>query len=294
MNDAFSRGHPAVNFLFFGFAIIFAMFFVHPLFLMISVFLSLSYYLLLKGREGIKTIFGALLFCGLLSLVNPLLNPLGDTVLFIYLGTRPFTLESLLYGIATSGMFLTVIFWFSCYNSIMTGDKFIYLFGKGIPAISLVFSMVMRLVPNLQRKILSITNARACVGKENAATKMSRLQNGMTVLSVLSSWALESAITTADSMKSRGYGTGVRTVFPNYRIQKRDIFVLAVIGVSGTTLLIGMLHGATEIAYLPALQMPPLDIYTIIASMGYGILLSIPCFLHIEEELVWHILKLSI
>jgi hypothetical protein len=51
-------------------------------------------------------------------------------------------MESIVYGLAAAFMFVTVIIWFSCFNAVMTSDKFIYLFGKVIPALSLILAMV--------------------------------------------------------------------------------------------------------------------------------------------------------
>ena len=55
MKNAFEKYHPAVNFVFFIGAIVFGMFFVHPAFLLISVVASSLYYILLKGRDGIRS-----------------------------------------------------------------------------------------------------------------------------------------------------------------------------------------------------------------------------------------------
>ncbi len=51
-----------------------------------------------------------------------------------------------------------VIQWFSCYNKVMTSDKFIYLFGRLIPALSLILSMALRFVPGLTGQLKVIRN----------------------------------------------------------------------------------------------------------------------------------------
>lgn len=119
--------------------------FRHPAFLLISVVASSLYYILLKGRDGIRSLGRMwVLFVGI-SVWNPLFNTQGATVLFRWIQGRPFTLEALGYGVATGGMFLSILLWFSCYNAVMTSDKFIYMFGRMIPTISLILSMVLRL-----------------------------------------------------------------------------------------------------------------------------------------------------
>ena len=49
-----------------------------------------------------------------------------------------------------------------------------------------------------------------------------RTKNAMKVFSIMVTWSLESAIETADSMKSRGYGLPGRTAFSIYRFDDRD------------------------------------------------------------------------
>ena len=53
----------------------------------------------------------------------------------------------MLYGLASAALLSATLLWFTCYNTVMTSDKFIYLFGRVIPALSLVLSMTMRFVP---------------------------------------------------------------------------------------------------------------------------------------------------
>ena len=113
MNDAFAGYHPAIGFIFFISAIVTGMFFVHPVFLGVSIVASALYYLLLTGRRGIKFLYSMLFLFIAISLINPLFNTLGETVLFTYFGGRCFTLEALMYGFATSGMFLSVLLWFA-------------------------------------------------------------------------------------------------------------------------------------------------------------------------------------
>ena len=44
-------------------------------------------------------------------------------------------------------------------------SKFTYQFGRAIPALSLVLTMVLRLVPSYRRKADALMTARACIGK---------------------------------------------------------------------------------------------------------------------------------
>ena len=137
------------------------------------------------------------------------------------------TLESILYGIVAASMIATVICWFSCFNKIMTSDKFIYLFGRIIPSLSLILSMTFRFVPKFKEQIQEVSNAQKSMGRDTSeGSVFIRVKNSIRILSAVITWSLENAIDTSDSMKSRGYGLTGRTAYSNYVFDKRDVTAL--------------------------------------------------------------------
>ena len=140
--DAFSGCHPAVNFLFFVGAIGFGATIQHPAYCAAGVLCATLYYLLLKGKAGLKMLGAVAVMFALLSLINPLLNKSGKHVLFTWFG-RPYTLEALYYGMALGAIMAVMLLWFGCYSAVLTSDKFTALFGKLIPALSLLLVMVL-------------------------------------------------------------------------------------------------------------------------------------------------------
>ena len=138
--DAFSGYSPQVNFIFYIGTVFFTVLIVHPAFLICSLVLAAVYYLQVRGRQGLRTIVGMIPVFVVVSAINPLLNTGGDRALF-YLGQRPYTLEALYYGMALGCMFTAVILWFASYNSTMTSDKFMFVFGRKSPVISMILTM---------------------------------------------------------------------------------------------------------------------------------------------------------
>ena len=286
--DAFSACHPAVNFLYFVFAIGFGVVIQHPVYLLAALIGATAYYLLLKGGKGVKTILAILPLCLLIAAVNPLFNTLGETELFPLLG-RPYTREALIYGFIVAGIFLVMMLWFGCYNVVLTSDKFTSLFGNLIPSLSLLLVMVLRLIPNLMRKAVQISTARKCIGKgmgENASRK-EKLRGGMTVLSALTDWALEGSVVTADSMRSRGYGAAKRTNFRIYRMRTGDWGLLAAILLLAAATVFG---GSKEAVFIPTLEIAPLTW----GFFPYCVYLLLPTALHLKEAIIWHILRSGI
>ena len=294
MQRAFGGYHPLVNFIFYIAAIGLGMFLIHPAFLAVSAVLSAVYYFLLHGAKGIRAFLGMLAFAAAIAAVNPIFNTKGVTVLFQVFG-RDYSLEALYYGLALGAMFVSVMLWFSCYNKMMTSDKFIYLFGRLIPALSLLLSMVLRLVPMFTKRIRTVSGVRESIGKSARRGKFSdKLRNSMDVLSVMMSWSLEGAVTTGDSMRSRGYGSGRRTSFLKYRITARDIAALVLMGIFAAGVIVMMTVGVAEIDFVPTVQMRGMDAQMLIALVCYGGLLVIPTCIHIWEEISWRISRSKI
>ncbi len=289
----FGTYHPIINFIFYLGAFVFAIFLRHPMYLMCSVFCAAVYYLLIKGERRWSWFVGLVIVFVVLSLVNPLFNQMGDTVLFVY-GGRKYTMEALYYGMALAALLVTVLGWFSSYNMIMTSDKFTYLFGKWFPSFSMLFTMVLRFVPRYRKKALQIRAARQGIqkaGKEGSWKQ--KADDGLQVISALTSWALEGGIATADSMKNRGYGSGRRTRFSIYRWEYRDwlllLWLLVTAGING----ICIIAGGADVSYIPSFTMQ-VNSYTICGMISYSLFLITPSILQIWEDITWHILKSKI
>ena len=205
MNE-FKTYHPIVNFTYFLLVIGFSCFFMHPVCLAISLFCGFTYSVMLKGRKAIITnLMYMIPMLILMALMNPLFNHEGMTVLAYFPSGNPLTLESVVYGICSSAMIVSVICHFSCYNEVMTSDKFIYLFGRIIPSVSLILSMTLRFVPKFASQLKNVSNAQKCIGRDVLrGGVIKRAKHGLSILSVMTTWAFENSIDTADSMKSRG------------------------------------------------------------------------------------------
>nr|WP_245363403.1 energy-coupling factor transporter transmembrane component T [Cohnella thailandensis] len=262
---------------------------MHPVFQGIALASSVIYSLMLKGMRALK--FNLLYMLPLLliaALINPAFNHAGVTILFYLKNGNPITLESILYGIAAAVMLVTVIIWFSCYNAVMTSDKFIYLFGRILPALSLIFSMVLRFVPRYKNQIRKISHAQRSVGRDaTQGSPLQRARNGIRIVSIMTTWALENAIETADSMKARGYGLPNRTSFSLYRFDSRDRLTLGLQAVLIAVILAGAALGENTIRFFPSIRMEPIAPFGGIVYAAYGALCLLPVGIQIMEDIKW-------
>lgn len=295
MHIAFSRLHPSVNLLFFLFAMGFGMLIQHPLYMVINTLCAAALCLNLRGSKGRSTIFSLLPLWIALTVINPLINPQGDTVLFTYFD-RPFTLESMYYGAILGGMFVSMLLWFSCWNVIMTDDKFTYLFSNLAPSLALLLTMIFRLIPSFQRKLQQTLDARKCIGMGGVedASFTAKVQDGMTALSALASWALEGSVVTADSMNSRGYGCSKRSCFHQYRFTPQDKRLLGLYLLLLSLVFITLARGGGSVSFIPAIQLAPVSGWNLLGLVAYLSFLLSPMILNMKEDLLWHISKSKI
>lgn len=293
MKDTFSTYHPFVNLIYFVIVIAISIFAMHPAFLAISFICSFTYSIKLNGIKAMK--FNIMYMVPMMIIgaaVNPLFVHEGSTILIYFSNGNPLTLESIIYGISSSIMMVTVLMWFSCYNAVMTSDKFIYIFGRIIPSMSLILSMVLRFIPKYKAQIKVISNAQKCMGRDvTNGSIVKRAKNGLKILSIMLTWALENGIDTADSMKARGYGLKGRTSFSNFRFDNRDKFAVFIIAVFMTILSIGIYSGSTSIRFYPTVKIPEITIIDVIVYTVYGVLCMLPVVIDIKEDMNWKSIK---
>jgi len=287
--EIFSGYHPIINILYFVAVIGFAMFFTHPVCLAASLLCALSYSIYLKGKKAVRfSIIYLLPMLLLAALLNPAFNHQGATILTWLPDGNPLTLESVLYGAAAAVMLITVITWFSCFNAVMTSDKFVYLFGRVIPALSLILSMALRFVPRFNAQIKIISNAQKCIDRDvSSGSILRRIRHGIRILSILVTWALENAIETADSMKSRGYGLPGRTAFSIFRFDRRDARALAYILGCSAVVIAGSVTGVYHFRYFPTIKGEWTGLRTILVFIAYFALGAFPMIANIKEDIKW-------
>lgn len=289
MKDSFSGLHPIVGFAFFASVITLTMLYMHPVLLAVSLAASASYVCILRGaRHFAKTLAYLVPFLLFMSIINALFNHQGVTPLFYLPNGNAITKEALTFGLFASTMFGSVILWFDCFNVIMTSDKLLYIFGRLSPSVSLLLSMALRFVPRFGRKIRSIDSARTQIGQGSAdGGFVRRIKNSMKILSVTLTWALESSVTAANSMKSRGYGTARRTSFSIYRFDGRDIFALIAGACALCVTVACVVSGGIYARYYPSIIISGLTGPSALGTAAFALLCFSPHLFDAKEAIAW-------
>lgn len=294
--NEFKTYHPIVNLTYFLFVIGFSMIFMHPVCRIISLFSGLLYLAMLKGKKAIWT---NLLYIVPLVIIMGIINPLfvheGVTILAYLPNGTALTLEAAVYGIASAIMLASVICHFSCFGEVITSDKFLYLFGKLLPTLSLILSMTFRFVPKFTSQFKTVANAQRCIGRDISGGGLKdRIKNALSILSIMTTWALENAIETADSMKSRGYGLKKRSTFSIFKFTNRDLRTLIFILALGIYVIVGNFLGEISFSYYPTFSGPYKSAYNISVFTAYLLLCIIPVIIEIWEVIRWKYIKSGI
>lgn len=289
MKDRFAQYHPLVNFLYFTLVLVFSMVLRHPLAQGVSLLCACIYAV---QAEGQRAVLFCLKWCLPVFLLTALFNPAfsheGVTIL-LYLPTgNPLTLESILYGVSAGVLLVTVMVWFMNSSRVITSDKFIYLFGRVIPALSLVLSMTLRFIPKFKSQLAAVVEAQRSIGRDiSQGSLLRRMKLAVSVLSIMITWALENAMDTADSMKGRGYGLPGRTAFSIYRLDDRDKSALAFLLLCAFCLVMGTAASAFSFRYYPGIRAGAQTPLALSFQLVYAALCAMPILLNAFEERKW-------
>lgn len=289
MRDAFSRRHPAVNLMFFAAAAIFAMMFDHPVFIGISFSAALAYAVKLKGKAALKMFFCALLpLLIFVVLINTIFAGYGVTVLYTFASGKRITLESAVCGGVTGSLVVTMLLWFACFNEVVTEDKFMYAFGGRMPNTALMLLMVFKFVPLYKRQLSETLSARRAAGLAQSSGRAAELKNACAAVSGVITRALENAIETADSMKSRGYGSGRRTSYSRFTFSPADAVMIIEILVLSAVIAAGKLSGFAEASYNPIIEIGGFSAMLAVSAAAYAIFCFFPIIYDFAEDIRWN------
>ncbi len=290
---SFKDHNPIAIFLYYVFVIVPVMFCTNPVLLCISLVFGLAFRFVKDGGAAVKKLLPFAVFPLISMIVNPIFVHKGVTVLLV-INDNPITLEALLYGLTIGLMIFATIVWFASFNSIMTTDKLLYVFGSVSPKIALILSMALRYIPLYGQQIKKIRQAQQVTGLYKEDNAIDKIRGGMRIMSVMVSWALENGIITADSMTARGYGVGRRSrfsIFCWYRSDKVLAAATLLLGL-GTAAAMGL--GSLAYVWYPQIVTPGTSPAAIACYAAYALLCAIPTYLELKEDARWRSLQSGI
>lgn len=278
-----SEFHPVVNFCYILGMILITMSNMNPVIIAVSFISSFLYMIYLDGVLHIKRIIFISLPILLFSvIIMPLFYHNGVTPLF-YVNDMQVTLEAVLYGIVMTFLLLSVMQLFFIWNKWISSEKFLYLFGKISPNISLVLSMVFRMVPLMIKRWHDIHDAQKGMGCTAVNSIIGRMKQFVKEISILISWCLENSIDTSISMESRGYGIGKRTSFHRFRWHIYDIITIVTIIPIIILIFVSILNGGFGVDFFPEININQFSLYEKVLAVVYGVYAVMPLLIEFSN-----------
>lgn len=288
--DAFSACHPAIELIFYLLVLGMTMFTRNPVILCAALISGVLYSVILSGGKGTLKMIGASapLTVGVI-LFNGLFNHRGVTVLFFFPWGNAFTLESVIFGLCSALLLEAVLLWLHTFYRIMNMEKMIYLFGRIIPDLGLVISMAGRLIPIYLQTIKETALLAEMTGQGiRSGGVIRRIKNASRILSIALSWAFEHGISTAGTMKKRGYGLIGRTSYEIYHLTRKDLLLLILMIPAGILGVIAYISGLCYWTPFPSIMPLRTDVWSVLL---YGLFFAfslMPVFLQAGEEFAWN------
>lgn len=283
--DKFSNFNPKVCFLFFVFTVLLILLNFNPIFLCVSLLSGVIYNAMLQGKKTFKTFFTFLLpFTLLVGIFNMAFTSYGVDILFS-ISNKNFTAEGLSYGLCQGVMFSSVIVWLSSYSYVLSSDKFMSVFSKLAPNLTLVLTMTLSFIPRLRKNAQEINDARL-----NVNTNQSKFKKSLDNFSSLVSMTLEESIEVSDTMRARNFNSS-RKPYSKYRFNLDDgIVLLVLLALSISCIVLNSLDKA-EFIFDPEIKMLS---FSPIFLILYTIYMFLPAIINISEGIKWHFLKQKI
>lgn len=277
--------HPVVVLAYFLSVIALGVCIPIPEFILLNLCFAVLSDLLLNGSRALRMLLGLLVLCAAMSLLSPLFNPLGDSALFTYLDGRPYTIEAIAYGASVACMFASMIVWFQVMSNVIDIDRMTQIFASVFPKLGLVVSSALGLFSRFVKRLASL---REISNVSSSMSFMLKVKSAGGHLQNLIQWSFYEGIDRADTMRSRGFGSGRRTSYRCYSFTRRSaILLIGVVVIVGIVIWM-MLLAQVGMSYFPSLLHTADDAYLAFALLFYGLLLILPAIFVVWGWLRWH------
>lgn len=271
--------HPLVPALLFGGIVVLSMLSLQPVCAAILLAGGLVFAALTQGaRTALAKLRWQLPLLALICVINPLFSAMGST-LVLRVGPLPVYAESLAFGAVNGALLISVLVWIEGMGQVIGQDELFVLSGGLLPSVTLAVSMTAQLVPQLLRRARSaLASLRAVSSARGGNAERVR------VMGSLATWALEDSLERSDSMRARGWGSGLRrTRFRPRPFRTRDAVALVAVAMLLTVAAYGTMAALATWRFYPTMTgSAPLWAYLSLAALA-----ATPSVLVVYEHLAW-------
>ncbi len=287
---AFSDINPFVLFIYFILVSCYPVFCNDGIIYFISFFGAIVYFSYKNGTKEKKTHFIYFVLFLVLAIINPIISHNGKTVLFV-INNAPITLEAVIYGLFSSLLIISVMYWFRIFSQIMTSDKILYIFDRFSPKLALIISMSLRYIPLFKKQYKKIKQGKKILGEYKDGNIIDKIKVNVKSFSAMVTWTLENGIITAESMDARGYGSGRRSKYSIYFLTFYDILLF--VAVISFFILVMFFTRNTNFVFYPSFSVTVAK-ESKIGYLLYSILVFLPLIIDLKENFKWKLLRRKI
>ncbi|MCX6695344.1 MAG: energy-coupling factor transporter transmembrane component T [Candidatus Altiarchaeota archaeon] len=260
--------------------------------LLLSALLSITIRFKLSMRQYAKT---ALIMSLIPLAVNTLLVHSGNTTIYeipkslsilgyavpIPLVGGPLTAESILTGLVMSVFLLNMLTTFQAFNKLSNPDSLLHLIPSAFPSIALTSSITLRFIPSVLEDYNSIRDAQVSRGvRMSSGSQAAKIKNQLGVIVPTLITSLERSFNMAESMASRGYSSGRRSVFKREQASQSDKALSVLYLISIMLTLYASYNGLFNYWPYDSLRLPALSAL----ALAPLLLISAPIFLKDEND----------
>lgn len=273
----FENMHPITNFLYILYVMIISMITLNPYILVTSFISSIIVSVMFFGvktiRNNIVINIPVIIFT---VLIQPIFSHNGSRVLF-YLNDSPVCMEAYIYGAAVAVLLMAVFRWCLVLRRLIDSEKCMYLLSRLSPTLSMILSMILRFIPLMRQRYKMIHEGQIGMGRYNNKGRIiENIRQRIKEISILITWSLENSMEVSNSMESRGYGTGKRTCYHRYRLNKSDIITGIFMTIIFAALLAEIVMGGFSAYYFPLIYIDEFNFKTMTGIILYVALCMIP------------------
>lgn len=292
--NAFNKIHPTVLFVYFVSVLVITMFSMFPVILVIALSGGMIFCKIFESKsEFIKGLIFYIILFIVISVTNPIFSHNGVTTLF-FINGNAITLEAIIYGINMAIMLIAVMYWFKCFNYIMTSDKLLFIFGRLSKKTALILSSALRFIPLLKYQWKKINQAGKTMGLYSSGNWTDNIKGRIREFSALATWSFENAIDTGTSMKARGYELKGRSYFSVFKFKYSDGVLMTIIAILDLIIFSMMIKGKIEFEFYPVISPININMEMLILFTAFGIMCYLPAIIEIKENIKWKYYKSKI
>lgn len=278
-HTAFDTAHPAVPAAFLVLTLGMTMASAQPVLIGLSFVGAFAYSVCVRGvRASVASLRWQIPLVAVIAVLNPLFSASGSTEV-ARMGFRVIYLESLCYGFAMGGLFVSSALWFQAAATMLPAEKILALLGNVLPVVSLMISQCMRLIPRFVRQGRLIAAVQG-VAEPRGVGATEAVRSRLRMTSVLMGWTMEDSLETADAMRARGWGAVPRrSTYVRYRFTPADAAALVAIMLGASLCITISVVATAQYSFFPTMsRLVPWWGY-----VPYAVWMLVPALLHVRE-----------